>query len=469
MHGTAPVPMDTDETPMPGAFPDPSSLQPLLTSTPTQDTPVPIDPTVRPHRTEKRPARFRDILPEPPVPAPPKPRLPTVYLMVTNPLTTALNTFGLFRNYLFHPSYDPDLVVDPSDLSNLGTRAPPPLPPKSNETDREPPWPFSNMSIWRLMQWMNTGSRSKSEGEVNRLVNGVLNAPDFCTEDLRNFNAHRENGRLDKADRTSPLDDGFQVASVTIEVPTGEPSDSETSRQYSVPGLHYRKLLGVIRAAFLDPLSLHFHLTPFSLMHRSPVTGVEQRVYGELYHSDAFIKEYHRVQNCSRPPPDDPGCKLEKVIAALMFWSDSTHLTNFGTATLWPIYLFFGNLSKYIRSRPSSGACNHIAYIPSVRHTVTVTRALSRHLIDIFRSFQTRLKVGSQAGTHTGRPSATNSWLTAAVSSCKRSGSICWTMTSFMLPYMASSSHVMMGSGDVFTRGSSRTLLIIRKSELDLI
>ena len=72
-HGTALVPMDTDEISMPGAFPDPSSLQPLPTSTPTQDTPVPIDPTVWPHRTEKRPAHFRDILPEPPVPALPKP------------------------------------------------------------------------------------------------------------------------------------------------------------------------------------------------------------------------------------------------------------------------------------------------------------------------------------------------------------------------------------------------------------
>ena len=230
----------------------------------------------------------------------------------------------------------------------------------------EPPWPFYNMSVWRLMQWMNTGSRLKSEGEVNRLVNTVLSAPDFRTEDLQSFSAHRENGHLDAANKASSLGDDFQVASVTIEVPTGESSDSETSRPYSVPGLHYRKLLNVIKAAFRDPLSSHFHLTPFSLMHKSLITGVEQRVYGELYNSDAFIKEHHRIQNRSHPPPNDPECKLEKVIAALMFWSDSTHLANFGTAKLWPIYLFFGNLSKYIRSQPSSGACNHLAYIPSV-------------------------------------------------------------------------------------------------------
>ncbi len=49
-----------------------------------------------------------------------------------------------------------------------------------------------------------------------------------------------------------------------------------------------------------------------------------------------------------------------------MIWSDSTHLTNFGTAKLWPIYSFFSGISKYIRSQPNSGACQHIAYIPSL-------------------------------------------------------------------------------------------------------
>jgi hypothetical protein len=49
-----------------------------------------------------------------------------------------------------------------------------------------------------------------------------------------------------------------------------------------------------------------------------------------------------------------------------MFWSDLTHLANFGTAKLWPIYMLFGNLSKYIRVKPNAGAEHHVAYIPSV-------------------------------------------------------------------------------------------------------
>ena len=189
---TAPdiTPMDVDKTWIPGAYPNPPPPQLLLISTP--NTPTPVDPTTWPCQTRKQPVQFQDILPVPPLPAPPKPQLPTVYLLVTNPLTTTANAFGLFRKYLFYPSYDPDSIVDPGDLSNLSASVPPPPPPSPGhiEEDHKPPGLFSNMSIWRLMWWMNTGSQSKSEGEVNQLVNGVLNTPDFHAKDLYNFSAH---------------------------------------------------------------------------------------------------------------------------------------------------------------------------------------------------------------------------------------------------------------------------------------
>ncbi|KAH8834403.1 hypothetical protein DL96DRAFT_1580429, partial [Flagelloscypha sp. PMI_526] len=49
-----------------------------------------------------------------------------------------------------------------------------------------------------------------------------------------------------------------------------------------------------------------------------------------------------------------------------MLFSDSTHFTDFGTASLWPIYAFFGNLSKYVNACPSSLGARHLAYIPSL-------------------------------------------------------------------------------------------------------
>ena len=80
-----------------------------------------------------------------------------------------------------------------------------------------------------------------------------------------------------------------------------------------------------------------------------------------MYDSDVFLNEHDKVQ---RSPTDDLTCKREKTIAALMFWSDVTHVATFGTAKLWPIYMLFGNLSKYVRCRPNSGAVKHLAYIP---------------------------------------------------------------------------------------------------------
>jgi hypothetical protein len=60
---------------------------------------------------------------------------------------------------------------------------------------------------------------------------------------------------------------------------------------------------------------------------------------------------------------NDPDCKREKAVVAIMFWSDSTHLANFGTAKLWPVYMLFRNLSKYIRGQLNPGTCQHVAYI----------------------------------------------------------------------------------------------------------
>ena len=50
-----------------------------------------------------------------------------------------------------------------------------------------------------------------------------------------------------------------------------------------------------------------------------------------------------------------------------MFASDETQLTNFGRTQLWPLYMAFGNESKYRRSELSCRAFEHIAYFEKVR------------------------------------------------------------------------------------------------------
>ncbi|KAF9038247.1 hypothetical protein BJ165DRAFT_1532122 [Panaeolus papilionaceus] len=91
-----------------------------------------------------------------------------------------------------------------------------------------------------------------------------------------------------------------------------------------------------------------------------------KRIFGEVYTSDAFLAESDKVRYKSPCDPDDPTCSRERVVAALMFSSDATHLTNFGNAKAWPIYLMLGNLSKYIRALPKAGGMHHLAYIPSL-------------------------------------------------------------------------------------------------------
>jgi hypothetical protein len=154
----------------------------------------------------------------------------------------------------------------------------------------------------------------------------------------------------------------FQETSIDIEVPSG--SKHVPSRKFSIPGLHYHKITTMIKEAYESPLALKFHYTPFKLYHTCPANGSEaekdEHFYSEMYNLDALINKHDKVQHM---PTDDPNCKQEKVISTVMLWSDTTHLTSFGTAKMWPIYMLFGKLSKYIHAQPNSGATTHLAYI----------------------------------------------------------------------------------------------------------
>jgi len=158
--------------------------------------------------------------------------------------------------------------------------------------------------------------------------------------------------------------DGWHEVKVDIQIPVASRArPPPPSRTFSIPGLHYRSLVEVIKAAWSENMAKRFHLSPFKRIHINSKTKAETRIYDEAYTSDVWIEAHDNLQK----QPNEPGCQLEKVIAGLMFWSDSTHLTSFGTAKVWPIYMYFANLSKYIRAQPNSGASHHVAYIPYVR------------------------------------------------------------------------------------------------------
>ncbi|KAG2061622.1 hypothetical protein BDR06DRAFT_1042018 [Suillus hirtellus] len=175
------------------------------------------------------------------------------------------------------------------------------------------------MSIWRLMSWMMTGSSQKSQAEATCLVKDVIQADDFDIHDLKHFDAHTEmrcfNAAEDSAPKTSLLEgDDWKQADVEIMVPSKEKKCNGNGRPFSVSGLFYWLLIAWL--------------------------------YDKLYMSDAWIQAQDEIQKQRR----DDGCQLERVVAGLMFWSDSTCLAQFGSALTWPLYLFFGNMLKYLPS-----------------------------------------------------------------------------------------------------------------------
>jgi hypothetical protein len=327
----------------------------------------------RPMRAYRVPARYEDIQPEGPAPLPPAPSLPPmapgssvlprVILHVRDFMRTVKNRFGLLREYRHRPSYDPDCSIPEDELSNHHTAQPTKI---NHGKSHPPPWPFRNMSIYLLMEWMITGGNQKSIAEVDRLAKDVLGSKEFRLEDIANFSARNENKRFDSAeqhDSGSPfLEDGWVERSVCIRIPTGQKDSQGLGLPFTVPGLHLRSLCNVMKSALADITSKRFHFSPFKRLWTS-LSGTTVRCYDEVYTSDEWIEAHDNLQK----QKNEPGCKLEKVILGLMFWSDSTHLASFGTASVWPLYMYFANLSKYVRCKPSSGASHHVAYIPSVR------------------------------------------------------------------------------------------------------
>jgi hypothetical protein len=274
-----------------------------------------------------------------------------------------MNSFGIWRDYPERPSVDPDALLTIEDLSNsnhYGTFESGTHPSKPSS----PHWPFMNATVHAVMRWLNNGQTVKSEAETTKFVHDVILSPSFNQADLTSFDAHRENQRLDKAISETALRSQFIESSVDILVPSGEIGVGP--KTFKIPGLLHRRLTSVIQEAFQSPLAHLYHYSPFRLFQKSPISGQDERVYGEAYTSEAFLAESEWVQRRALVPPDDPNCKREKVVAALMVSSDATMLTDFGTAKAWPVYLMLGNLSKYIRAQPDSGAMHHLAYIPSV-------------------------------------------------------------------------------------------------------
>jgi hypothetical protein len=222
-----------------------------------------------------------------------------------------------------------------------------------------------------MMEAYHNGSGQKSAAHLNALAKAMSSDPEFDIHELKTFSTEKENARLDTFFRGESIehpfrtDDGWQEESVTIRVPVkGKLSPEEEALPINIPGLYRRRLINIIKRVYGDEGSNRFHFTPFKQfwIPDDANPGQHERLYSEIYTSDIAYEYQQSVDALPRLEGDD----LERVVIPLMFASDSAHLTSFGSASVWPIYVGFGSQTKYDRAKPSAHATHHLAYVPSV-------------------------------------------------------------------------------------------------------
>ena len=164
--------------------------------------------------------------------------------------------------------------------------------------------------------------------------------------------------------------DGWIEGSVKIRLPcTGVKVKSEEEvPKFLVEPVYYHCLTQVLISSFQEPTAKLFHYILFKLFWKPTADSPPERVLTKVYNSNTMIAEHEKIQS----QPNEPGCNLEKAIAAALIFSDSTHLTNFGVTSLWQGYVLWGNQTKYEHSKPSSFAAHHFVYMQSVRYFSTI-------------------------------------------------------------------------------------------------
>jgi hypothetical protein len=278
---------------------------------------------------------------------------------------SAKNSFSLFRRYRSDkfPSHDPEGDIRESDLLDI-------VDVRKPTSDSTPSYgPYPNKGSFLLGDWYWNRGAQKSQEDFKALLD-IVSADDFRPGEIRETNWIQVNNQLANGtpDKEEWMDEdaGWDVSPVSISVPFNHRADTPGHREFPLANLYHRSLIAVIRDKIMDPTHhAHFHHQPHELLWQPNDQQEPIRVYGELYSSPAFIDAHAALQES----PREPNCDLERVVVALMFWSDATQLTNFGNAKLWPLYMFFGNDSKYRRCKPSAHCCEHVAYFETVSPT----------------------------------------------------------------------------------------------------
>ena len=288
------------------------------------------------------------------------------------PVTTEPDSYGVFRVYPAVPIRDPTMELSELVDHNAGFTAQSTAsgPIASGHLASGIPelsyGPFHNQTELDFMEWANSVPSELSQDKAQAIVDIARNEH-FDVNDMMKINVDQLNKRLD----AYSLEDHLACAdwingSVKLRLPCqGVKCPESKAPEFEVKGILYRKLLDVIKGTLQSEAASKFHFIPFSEYWKPSPDGPSIRVYGEAFSSDAMQEGYREIRQKSSMVGDSPD--VEIAIVSMSIYSDSTRLGAFGPASLWPMYIFFGNQSKYDRCRPSSFAAHHVAYFPSVR------------------------------------------------------------------------------------------------------
>ncbi len=328
----------------------------------------------RPRRQNRRlPKRFRNENPValaslPPVMVETLPEVPNVpflsalgvKLAQSTGLDSPRNKFGLFRKFFLEtfPSHDPDAEIQPEVQHKETSSAP---------TTLFEPYP--NKSAFLLGEWYWNGGIQKTKEGFQRLID-IISDKNFEPADIANTSWNSVNKSLGETTQSEDVwidepDAGWKETPITLSIPFHMNTLQPGLQNYTFPPFHHRSIVSVLKEKMSNYHDFQqFHLEPYELhwQHKNMADKKSIRVHGELYASEAFLAANKEIQSAT----GEPGCSLPRVLIGLMFGSDSTQLTSFGDASLWPCYMYFGNESKYRRCKPSCNLSNHIAYFQKV-------------------------------------------------------------------------------------------------------
>ena len=361
---------------------------------------VPSKSTVppRPKPTRRSPRKFKDLVPDinpsarasgpnpapaarPPPAASATPRAPPP----KPPLAvTPTNQFGIFKVWRRYPFASPPRADD-GIVSDI------PAFTKPDGGEGSAWWkgfgrlregvlgasvdtvcgPLMNSSVFRLVRYYYETIHDRSVKGFNSFVRNVLKAKDFNIDNVPDdFDLRKECKKLDEHDDVgTPFVHSAAWHEATVRFPMScereKHASEERAPHLEVNQVLHRRLIEVIKSALQGPDSATYQYTPAQAYWKPGPGAADERIYSEVYNSDAFWYEHERVLDAEMAKPGRPD--MPTAIIALQLYSDSTHLANFGSAALWPFYLYIGNQSKYERGKPTQYAAHHVAYIPLVR------------------------------------------------------------------------------------------------------